>query len=196
MSETPAGFRCTPAASFTPTAVSGTMTKRSAVRVVVAIAVALATVASAIVVTRHSHSLAVSYHVWRMNRNWDRTFSHPTDDLKGLKGYTLGEHYEAYQYHRGKLMSLGTVVERQYDLKNLKSRTDASRHFDHLWMSRSCPPFIEAMSPFPDEVGPKELTVWCYSGDVDAWDQFIDEHDVADYDARFLSNQKSAAVIE
>ena len=101
-----------------------------------------------------------------------------------------------YEYHRQKLVELGSVAERQYNFKHVQKPTSESYHFTHLLLSGLCPNQIDFESPYPAKPEPMHLTVWCDPAEAPAWDDFVAEHDVSDYRDRFMPTEKGTLAIQ
>ena len=159
------------------------MTRR---RSLIFAALAALLVSGAIIVI-NTRPFQVRCHEWQMRRAWHQSYSKPLPPTgDGLVAYELGEANERYEYHRQKLVELGNVAERYYTFRHLQVPTGESEHFSRLLLSGSCPSHIDFLSPYPDEPEAMQLTVWCYTADASAWDDFVAEHDVSDYHDRFM----------
>lgn len=146
------------------------------------ILIAICTIAFVIgVLVVSSASFQIWYHTWQMNRAWNAQFNKPVSD-NGLMGYELDERYP---YHRQKLVQLGAIRELHYRLNHILVPSSEGGDF-HKRLLSNHPPCIDFVADCPAVPEPAELTVWCYPGDADAWDQFIAKHDVPDYKARFI----------
>jgi hypothetical protein len=161
------------------------MTARSKTLWIVALCVALTTAA---VLILSSSRFQIRHHTQAMQRALDETYAAPDTVDNGLVGYTLGETYDRYTYHRQRLIELGAVRERNFVFKHLRSPTDQSSHLIKLMLSSNRPEAIDWESPHPSDPEPMQLTVWCFTGDSDAWDAFVEKHDVPDYRTRFMAS--------
>ena len=133
-----------------------------------------------------SHSFQVGYHKRSMQRAWDAVYAEPDTHQDGLVGYTLGEEYERYEYHRAKLIQLGAVLELNYHFQQIMQPSDEGKHITRFIMSSERPDCIDATSPYPKEPKPMQWTVWCYPPDKSAWDQLMSSLDIPDYKAKFM----------
>jgi hypothetical protein len=93
---------------------------------------------------------------------------------------------EKFEYHRQKLVELGSIAERHYTFQHLLVPTDESKHFARSLLSHQCPSYIDFSSEYPPVPVPMQLTIWCDLPDVGSWNKFFAEHDVSDYHKRFM----------
>ncbi len=170
------------------------MTRRRSL-ILAALAIVLVGIGIGIVII-NSKASQVRYHEWRMQRARQQMCvpSQPSagNVLSVLFAYVLGEGntleaFKRYDYHRQKLVELGSVARLHYNFKHVLVPTSESRHLTRLLVSGHCPNCVDFESPYPDKPEPVRLTVWCHPADTVAWNNFIAEHDVADYRGRFMS---------
>ncbi len=129
----------------------------------------------------------IRYHRSRMQHNWNRTFEKPDKIQDGLAGYTLGESYERYQYHREELVKLGAVKKLQYTFKHIQVPSLEASHLTKLLLSPERPPCIDFESAYPRDPVPMPLTVWCYPEHAQSWDHFMKMYDVDHYREQFVA---------
>jgi hypothetical protein len=88
---------------------------------------------------------------------------------------------------RENLVATGRLVRRHFQFKHLQVRTDEAHHLLQQLASGNCPTSVDRESIWRGGEGPMPLTIWASSEDVNAWDKFAAEHDVADYRDRFMT---------
>lgn len=156
------------------------MLRRYRVKTRIASVMLAASVVCAIVIVSNWRAVQVCYYRWQMWHAWHKAYGGPRGIEDGfVVVHVRGEAEERYKYCRQKLVALGAIVERRYVLRQIWTRTDVSKYFTKLLVSRSCPNYIDFWSPYPDKSEPMQLIVWCWPQDASAWDDFIRDHDIA-----------------
>ena len=130
----------------------------------------------------------IAYHKHQMRRAWDQTLAEPDTHGGGLVGYTLGDTYDSYEYHRQELVRLGAIRELNYQFRHVHYPSkEASHFFGTLLLTENRPKHIDFMSPQGnEEPKPVRLTVWCYPDDAASWDAFIADRDSDEYVEKFI----------
>ena len=146
--------------------------------------IAFALIVCAGVVVVNLRVVRVAYHEWQMERAHRAYLAGPTTASGGIE--VSAEAEEDYERHRQALVVLGAIVERHYDLQNLRTHTEESTDFSRRLVSGNCPEHVDFESPYPYESEPMQLTVWCKPAAASEWDEFTAKHDVADYRERFM----------
>ena len=85
---------------------------------------------------------------------------------------------DRYEYYRRKLVNVGALVERRYQLAHVWLHTPEGDYLSRLLVSGSCPSYVDFESPHSSKREPMELIIWCRPEDATAWDAFIRSHDV------------------
>ena len=84
------------------------------------------------------------------------------------------------------LAESGELVERRYQFKHLRVRTEEADHLIRLVVSGH-PPCIDFESVWPLETLSVPLTVWARPEDIKRWDELVESYDVPDYRAKFMT---------
>lgn len=129
----------------------------------------------------------VTYHRQEMRKGWDEYFEDPP---------VLGEDFffteerlepmERYKFHREELVRLGAFIKKEHVFQHLQVRSPQAKHFLDLITYKKCPPRENIESPYLEPPKPFRCTFWFESDQLEKWDQFIREHDVPDYNEKFM----------
>lgn len=136
----------------------------------------------------NQRSIRVSYHRYQMQRNYDATFADDEDLGGGFRGFTLGASYDAFEYHRDALVTLGEVHANKYLLNHLVSGTEEKRHFWRMICQKECPDNIYIIGERDDVGKPWPITVWCWPNDTAKWNEYIASRDKDSYAKDFMES--------
>jgi hypothetical protein len=154
----------------------------------IVIALLLVTFASVVAIV-NQRSIRVSYHRYQMQRNYDAAFTEDEDLGGGFRGFMLGASYDAFEYHRDALVTLGEVHANKYFLNHLVPGTEEKRHFWKMICLKDCPGNIYIVGERDDVGKPWPMTVWCWPNDTAKWNEYIAARDTASYAEDFMGGE-------
>lgn len=134
-----------------------------------------------------SPSFRIRYHLNRMQAAHHSIHSEPsTVSSEGLVGYGSQELLERHDYHRDRLVDLGYYFHETYAMENIPVSGDEVHNT--LWnLVRSSFPD----SPLPTMEYPGNvLEVWDTPSRHTEWDQFVEKHNVSDFEVKFMTTEQ------
>jgi hypothetical protein len=168
------------------------MTPKRKLLLKIAVAFVLVACIAGVIATR-STRFQIAYHDWQMRRAFNSCFR-PKRLIRAMRAAAGADSCERFEYHRRRLILLGTVNELKFRLQHIRDDSLASDHIRESMYGSHCPALIYWEYPPVDGSDPVELTVWCYSQDAESWNRYIAARDVPDYETRFMDAGKSLPV--
>jgi hypothetical protein len=134
-------------------------------------------------------AVRVRYHDAQMKKAYQEQVENQSVSHDGLGGFEVGEPTARFEYHRDRLVELGTVVHKYYEFRHLRTSTPESSHFNRVLLMEKPVKSIEWTGKYSPAENPVPLsyTVWCYAADASSWDAHFAKHDVPDYKRRFMT---------
>ncbi len=120
-----------------------------------------------------------AYHLWRLKSLNKSVFSNPiVAPVPGgsMVSYGSGNELERMDYHRERLVGLGVLFRKEYQLEQL-DRLDYGWHvFNHLFVAK-----YGQYPAVPTVYGQSSIEVWGYTENLPEWDAWVEELNAADF---------------
>jgi|GEM_PF-5938091 len=152
------------------------------------IVVAAAAIVALTALLLGSHSVRVGYHDWRMQADLAAHLSQEIQYYAGIGSIDVGSDYKAYEYHRDCLVDLGAVCKHEVVYSHIHRPSPEATHLVKWLLRDDDPRFIGWQgSPIYDNGEPVAFTFWCYPKDSEACLRLLQDRDVPDYAAAYMS---------
>lgn len=134
-----------------------------------------------------------TYHQREMLKAWNEMYEDKPEPfwanilIRESDPFERFEYYlERFEYHRDELVRLGVIIERNVVLKHIQADSSQERHFYAILYLGRCPRIVDFKDCSTNSDNAMQCRIWFYLEDQRDWNVFIQEHDVPDYNEKFI----------
>ncbi len=122
-------------------------------------------------------AMRINYHRWQLESAFTETFAPEREEvIGGMIGFSMGESYERYEYHRDRLVALKALRATKYLFTDLLYPTEECHEFHRKLNAREAPPYVDysGEGATVDPPIPYEITIWYWPDHSAEWDEFLE----------------------